>query len=363
MRIGINALYLIPGGVGGTEIYLRNLLRALAAIDHENEYTVFTNAETGSDLLPDAANFTGAPRRVRASFRPSRILDEQFGLARAVRKARLDVLLNPGYTGPVFCPCPAVTVFHDMQHKVHPEYFRWFDLPFWRLLLWLSARRSQALISVSESTRSDLRHYYGVDSTVIHHGVEPVFFEIAGRREPGDYLLCVSTLHPHKNLERLLRVHAQMHDAPELVLTGMRGFAAKKLEQSAGPRARFTGWVARAELYELFRRARAFIYPSLFEGFGMPVLEAMAAGVPVACSDIPPLREIAGGMAIFFDPQSDAKMREAIEQVLEDSTLAHCAREHAKGFTWEKAARETLAVLTVAQTRSPQRRDIGRSPQ
>jgi glycosyltransferase involved in cell wall biosynthesis len=108
---------------------------------------------------------------------------------------------------------------------------------------------------------------------------------------------------------------------------------------------RFTGWIPRAELYELFRGARAFVYPSTFEGFGMPVLEAMAAGVPVTCSDIPPLREIADGMAVFFDPQDDVAMRQAIERVLEDGTLAGPARKHAAEFTWEKTARETVEYL------------------
>ena len=345
MRIGINALYMIPGGVGGTEIYLRNLLRALACVDKQSEYVVFTNSETGGDLVPDAPNFSWVPRKVRASFRPSRILHEQFALPRAISRAGIDVLLNPGYTGPAFCSCPSVTVFHDLQHKIHPEYFRWFDLPFWRLLLWISVRRSRGLIAVSEATRQDLRHYYGVDSIVIHHGVEPTFFELAARREPKDYLLCVSTLHPHKNLERLLRVHAAMKDAPELVITGLRGFAAAPLEKAAGPRVRFTGWIPRDDLYELFRCARAFIYPSLFEGFGMPVLEAMAAGIPVACSDIRPLREIADGNAIFFNPQSDDAMRRAIERGFEDDSLVEPAREHATMFTWDKAARETLRYL------------------
>jgi glycosyltransferase involved in cell wall biosynthesis len=345
MRIGINALYLIPGGVGGTEIYLRNLLAALARVDAGNEYVVFTNRETGRDLVPDAANFTWAPLGVRASFRPSRILYEQFRLPRAVREHRVDVLLNPGFTSPVFRGCPSVTVFHDLQHKRHPRYFRWFDLPFWRLLLWASARRSRGLISVSQATHDDLKRYYGVDSVVIHHGVERDFFGIAESREPKDYLLCVSTLHPHKNLERLIRVHASMPNAPELVITGLRGFAAEQLEKSAGARVRLTGWIPRTELYELFRGARAFVYPSTFEGFGMPVLEAMAAGVPVACSDIPPLREIADGMAVFFDPQDDAAMRHAIERVLEDGSLAEAARKHAASFTWEKTARETAEFL------------------
>jgi len=348
MRIGVNALYLIPGGVGGTEIYLRNLLAALARIDSSNEYTVFTNRETGRDLVPDAPNFTWMQLGVRASFRPARILYEQLRLPDAVRKRRLDVLLNPGFTSPIVCSCPTVTVFHDLQHKRHPEYFRWFDLPFWKLLLWASARRSDGLIAVSRATHDDLKRYYGVDSAVIHHGVEPEFPEIADRREPRDFLLCVSTLHPHKNLERLIRVHASMPDAPLLVIAGLRGFAAEQLERKAGDRVRFTGWIPRIELYDLFRGAIAFVYPSTFEGFGMPVLEAMAAGVPVACSEIPPLREIAAGMAVFFDPEDDGAMGRAITRVLEDGSLAEPARAHAAAFTWERTAKETLDLVRRA---------------
>jgi len=345
MRVGVNALYLIPGGVGGTEIYLRNLLRGFAAVGQENEYVVFTNAETGGDLIPEAANFHLSRLGVRAVVRPWRILYEQFGLPRAIRRERIDVLFNPGFTGPAFCACPSVTVFHDLQHKRHPEYFRWFDLPFWRLLLWMSARRSRSLIAVSEATREDVKHFYGVDAVVVQHGVEPAFFELAKRREPQDYLLCVSTLHPHKNLERLIRVHAAMPDAPELVIAGLRGFAAERLEKSAHGRLRFTGWIPREELYELFRCARAFVYPSAFEGFGMPVLEAMAAGVPVACSDIRPLREVADGVVEFFDPESDVGMGEAIRRVLEEPERVAAARERAREFSWERASRETLRVL------------------
>ena len=143
-RIGINALYLIPGGVGGTEIYLRRLLTALAAIDSENEYFVFSNLETEGNLVPKQANFHWKPQAVHATFRPARILWEQFILPMEAGRYRLDVLFNPGFTAPLFAPCPCVTVFHDLQHKHHPEYFRWFDLPFWKLLLWVSAHRSRA---------------------------------------------------------------------------------------------------------------------------------------------------------------------------------------------------------------------------
>src|SRR6202021_1773547 len=182
LRIGVNALYLIPGGVGGTEIYLRNLLRALSNIDSENQYIVFTNRETGADLVPDRPNFVRAPQPVRATFRPARILWEQLALPFAVRKHRLNVLFNPGFTAPLLSGCPMVTVFHDLQHKRHPEYFRWFDLPFWDFFVWASARRSRGAIAVSQATADDLERSYGRSAPVIHTGGEGELFELATRR-------------------------------------------------------------------------------------------------------------------------------------------------------------------------------------
>jgi glycosyltransferase involved in cell wall biosynthesis len=345
IRIGVNALYLIPGGVGGTEIYLRNLLRALAGIDSENQYIIFTNRETGADLVPDRPNFLHAPQSTSASFRPARILWEQLVLPFAARRHQLDVLFNPGFTAPLLCGCPMVTVFHDLQHKRHPEYFRWFDLPFWNVLVWASARRSRGAIAVSVATHDDLRRYYGRSSEVIHHGVEREFIEIAQRRDPHDYLLCASTTHPHKNLERLLRVHAQMKNAPKLILTGVRGFAAKEIESLADASVEITGWVPREQLYDFYRAALGFIYPSTFEGFGMPVLEAMAAAVPVACSDIPPLREIAQSTVHFFDPFSDREIRDALLLLASGKISTEAAQRRAAQFTWEKTARATLDYL------------------
>jgi glycosyltransferase involved in cell wall biosynthesis len=346
LRIGVNALYLIPGGVGGTEIYLRNLLRALAEVDAVNQYIVFTNRETGVDLIPPQPNFMAAPQRVYAAFRPARILWEQLALPFAARKHRLNVLFNPGFTAPLLCACPMVTVFHDLQHKRHPEYFRWFDLPFWNFLLWAAARRSRGLIAVSQATADDLLRYYARDAQVIYHGVERQFFEIAQRREAGDYILCVSTTHPHKNLERLLRVHAQMKDAPKLVLTGVRGFAARDIESFRSASVQFTGWIPREQLYELYRQALGFVYPSTFEGFGMPVLEAMAARVPVACSDIPPLREIARSTVHFFDPANEREIRDSLLLLASGKISTDAAQGRAASFTWEKTARGTLDYLS-----------------
>jgi glycosyltransferase involved in cell wall biosynthesis len=350
LRIGVNALYLIPGGVGGTEIYLRNLLRALAEIDAVNQYVVFSNRETGADLVPDRPNFVHARQPVQAAFRPARILWEQLVLPFAIRKHRIQVLLNPGFTAPLLCACPMVTVFHDLQHKRHPEYFRWFDLPFWKFFLWAAARRSRGLIAISQATAGDLERYYSRSAQMIHFGVEREFFEISRRREPRDYLLCVSTTHPHKNLQRLLRVHAQTHAqnnaVPRLVLTGVRGFAAREIEGLASDSVELTGWIPREQLYELYRGARGFIYPSTFEGFGMPVLEAMAAGVPVACSDIPPLREIARSTVHYFDPASDREIRDALLLLASGEISTETAQRRAAGFTWEKTARATLDYLS-----------------
>src|SRR6266567_5868961 len=211
-RIGVNALYLIPGGVGGTEIYLRNLLRAMAEIDRTNRYFVFTNRETGPELTPAAENWTAAPLDVRAVNRPARILCEQTELPSEAQRHSLDVLFNPGFTAPVFGSCRNVTVFHDLQHKRQPENFRWYDLPFWRMLLYWSARRSEHLLADSQATRDDLIRFYGLAPekvTVAPLGVDPVFFSVAGRRKPEPYFLAVSTLHPHKNLDRLMRAFAE----------------------------------------------------------------------------------------------------------------------------------------------------------
>jgi len=364
MNVGVNALYLIPGEVGGTEIYLRSLLTALAGLDRVNRYLVFTNAETGADLVPRHPNFRQIPERVRARVRPARILWEQTLLPISVARHRIDVLFNPGFTSPILCPCPTVTVFHDLQHKRHPEHFRWFDLPFWRLLLFAAVRRSTILIAVSETTKSDLMRFYGVSSgkiRVVGHGVDPAMFGLASlRATAAPYLLAVSTLHPHKNLHRLLHAFAQFRRAnPEfrLVVAGLRGFHAERLETlrtslELNDAVRFTGWIPREELYELFANAGAFIYPSTFEGFGMPVIEALAAGLPTACSSIEPLATLAGDAALQFDPESIPAIYEAMVRIASDGPsrrrLAAAGPLRAASYRWENSARLTLEALRLA---------------
>jgi glycosyltransferase involved in cell wall biosynthesis len=355
-RIGVNALYLIPGGVGGTEIYLRRLLAALALLDRENEYFVFTNLETGKDLVPEQPNVHWKPQAVRARFRPGRILWEQIILPFAVFRTRIDVLFNPGFTAPLMAPCPSVTVFHDLQHKRHPEYFRWFDLPFWKLLLWTSARRSRRLIAVSEATKADLMRFYQLPPKkirVVLHGVEPGFFTL-DRTHVERFVLCVSTLHPHKNLDRLIRAYARQKRDWRLVIAGLRGLFAETLDAlirdlGVEDSVQLTGWITREDLLRLYARAQAFVYPSTFEGFGMPVLEAMAAGIPVACSNIDPLREVAGEAALLFDPLSEDAIAAALDRIVSDEDLREkltaAGPERARGFSWERAAERTLLAL------------------
>jgi glycosyltransferase involved in cell wall biosynthesis len=366
LRIGINALYMIPGQVGGTEIYLRSLVKALAENDPTNQYVLFVNRETGDGLAPGAANFTTEVQPVHAAKRPARILWEQTRLPWRVRALRIDVLLNPGFTAPIICPCPRVTVFHDLQHKRHPEYFRWFDRPFWRFFLYAAARQSENLIAVSDATREDLLRYYSLDGdrvVTVLHGVDPVFFEIGRQREslaPEPFLLCVSTLHPHKNIERLVRAFARFRTAkPEyrLVLAGMKGFHTGPIERLIGDFGladwvRITGWIPREDLYDLYRRATGFLYPSTFEGFGMPILEAMAAGIPAACSSIEPLLSIGKGGTLLFAPDDEAAMTAAMDLLAGDSAarekLVRDGPNRAAAFSWTRTARETLAVLEAA---------------
>jgi glycosyltransferase involved in cell wall biosynthesis len=361
LRIAINALYLLPGGVGGSEIYLRQLLEALAKVDAHNDYVVFTNRETGRDLAPVSPRFRHLLQPIQGDIRPLRILYEQSSLPSAIDREKVDLVFNPGFTGPKSLSVPAVTVFHDLQHVHHPEYFRKRELPFWNLLLTQAIRSSQKIIAASEFTRRDvLDHYQLPDDKVvaIPHGVERAFFDLERKPDPENpYLLCVSTIDPNKNIEKLIRVFGGLRgEFPRLrlVLAGMRGSHTAKVEAmieelELRPWVRVTGWVPRTEIYKLYEGATAFVYPSTFEGFGLPVLEAIAAGVPLACSRIDPLVEVAGDAASFFDPRSEQEMAQAIWGLLTEPEATERqvqrGKSRAAGFTWDESARRTLALF------------------
>lgn len=379
LRIGINALYLIPGEVGGCEIYLRRLLEALHEIDPKNRYFVYVNRETDRDMVPPGPNFQLVRCSVAARFRPLRILYEQTVLPGLLKAHRISVLFNPGYTGPAAAPCPSVSVFHDLQHKIHPEFFLPSHLPFWNLLLWASARTSDRIIAVSPNTAADLQRYMpfaGMKTSVVPHGVDVFYSEIANRRRlrPGriePFLLTVSTLHPHKNLDRLIHAFAgfrETHPDYRLVIAGLRGFAAPEIEKlirslNLGHSVELTGWIPQTELYSLFERADAFVAPSFFEGFGLPLSEALAAGIPTACSDIPVFDFLAGDVATRFDPRSVTAITEALHRVTGDEAFRNFARTagpaQVQSLRWSRTAALTLAELVSAA--GMHRKDRGRT--
>ncbi len=372
LRIGVNALYLIPGGVGGTEIYLRNLLSALAAIDRRNLYYVFTNRETGGDLSPKAENFRTVGGIVPARVRPLRLLWEQTVLPLQGLARGLHVVFSPGFTAPLASPARKVTVIHDLQHKRLPRNFGWVERQAWNFAVWSAIRASHRLVTPTEHVKTELAHVYGVQQdlvSVIPHGVEESFFGLKENAAYGEdllaeakipdrrYLLAVSTLNPHKNWERLLEAYGKLVAQgldEHLVIAGLPGkswdaIADRVKTGGLRERVHLVGWTPRPVLSALFKYAEALVFPSMFEGFGIPVIEAMAAELPVACSDIPVLREVAGDGAIFFDPLSVDRIAEAVMRVLSDAALRNQlvdrGRIRAEGFTWRAAAERTLAAL------------------
>ena len=375
LSIGVNALYLIPGGVGGTEIYLRNLLAALAEVDTRNQYIIYLNRETGLDLCPAVPNFAPMETDVKAEFRPGRLLWEQTGLAREANAAKLDVLFSPGFTTPYFGRGARVTVIHDLQHKRQPENFGRLERRAWDFFVAMAIRRSEELITVSDNSRKDILELYErppESVRVIRHGVEKEFFGLRENESfapsiPGAaglpdcrYLLAVSTVHPHKNWRRLLDGYARLRKegmTHHLVVCGLRGKSSAELnswinQHGLAGSVHVLGWQPRRMLIGLFKYAEALVFPSTFEGFGMPVAEALACGLPVVCSDIPPLRETAHGCAAFFDPTSEEALVGALRSTLENSELrakrVAAGLERAKTFTWARAAEKTLRVFLEA---------------
>lgn len=337
LHIGINVLFLIPGGVGGTEIYTRSLLQMLARVDSINHYYVFRNLETDRSIVPDGPNFHDRPQPVCAANRPARIAYEQTGFLIALALARIDVLLNCGFTAPLCAWMPMATVFYDLQYKHFATALRRIELFVSRALLPASARRSRKIVAMSEAVRSDLERFYPWSKTrivLIPHGADADFVDVRRQRESAEsssrrFILSVSTLMVHKNFENLLaafKTFRETHQTYDLVVVGLKGRDTGRLEQirtrlGLDSAVNFTGWIPRAELLQLFVEASAFVYASRFEGFGIPVLEALTCGLPMACSQIDPIFEIAGEAARYFDPTDVGDISRALCEVIDDEAL------------------------------------------
>jgi len=372
MRIGINALFLIPGKVGGSEVYLRNLICHLAKIDRQNEYILFTNRENSGTFQLSQPNFTEVLCPIKASFRPARVLWEQFILPLQAKKYKIEVLHSPGYTAPLLAFCRSIVTIHDMNCFHYPEDFSKLTTFFLKLLVTLAARRSDKIITVSRNSKKDIVQILEISESktcVVYeagssHLSVPIAIENKVRGKPKQryginkrFILTVSVSHPHKNLYRLMKAYDILYRKYQidcqLVIVGVKGRAQSVLvslvkELSLQKRVVFTGWIPNEHLSLLYSQADLFVLPSLFEGFGIPILEAMAHGTAVVSSNNASLPEVAGDAALLVDPYNVEEIAEAMHRILTDETLRAALIKkgfnRASQFSWEKTARETLEV-------------------
>ena len=342
--IGISLLTLVPGISGGSETYARELCRALARVG-TLQYRVFvpTIARDASDGLPWSV--VGGYRASRTM--PGRVAAMSMAalrpepLRRELDRARLDAIHFPlSIMLPHVAELPVATTVVDLQHEQHPEFFGRAELAYRKLAYGRTIRRSEIVVTISEHARETLleRHRLAPDRVrAIHLGVDHDVFSPSDKVSQGEFLLYPARPWRHKNHARLIEAFARLRgERPELrlVLTGEGDFGALP----DGVEAR--GRVSRDELVDLYRRSAALVFPSLYEGFGMPVLEAMACGRPVACSNTTSLPEVAGDAARLFDPLAVDEIATAIGDVLDDPE-PWIARglERARRFTWEACAR------------------------
>jgi glycosyltransferase involved in cell wall biosynthesis len=347
--IGISLLTLVPGVVGGSETYARNLVRALAR-GGELEYRVFVPT-----IATDAAD--GLPARTVETYRASRSVQGRIaamGLAagrpaRLRRELELDLLSAIHFPLSVMLPPverpPAVTTMLDLQHLYYPQFFSRAERAYRRVVYGWTARRSRLLIAISRHVKETLVERLGIEPErvrVIYLGVDLERFSPSRRpREP--FLLYPANRWPHKNHDRLFEAFALLRrQQPELrlVLTGA-GHEGK----SVPPGVESRGRVGDAELVELFRSASALVFPSLYEGFGQPPIEAMACGCPVAASNTTALPEVCGDAAQYFDPTSAEDIAATVLGVLDrPDALIERGLERARLLTWDECARRHEAL-------------------
>jgi glycosyltransferase involved in cell wall biosynthesis len=370
VRIGINALYLLPGKVGGSETYIRSLVQHLLEIDRENTYCIFINRES-IGIFPESdprVKIVLCP--IKATNRPLRILWEQFILPFQVWRHKVDVLLSAGMTSPFFCPAPSVLVIYDLQHVNQPQNFQPLYRFFLKTIIYLSAKTADRIITISEHVKLDIILHYKIRRHNIMVGYLAVdqdqFFPIGSEdiedirtkyELPEHYILYAAALLPHKNHERLLQAFKEIHEnmaGMTLVLTGAweTGYdKTMRMISSSGLQNKviMLGWLPFGDIPAIYRGAQLFVYPTLHEGFGLPILEAMASGVPVVCSEIEPLIEVAGDAALFVDPYDHQDIARGISLALHErdvrAKLIQKGLHRVRNFTWEKTAKDTLEFL------------------
>jgi glycosyltransferase involved in cell wall biosynthesis len=365
-HVGLNLVYLVPGETGGMETYAWELIEALRTVSPDLRLTAFVNRETASAAearLGDEVASVTVP--VRARNRLEWVRGEQALLPRLAQRAGVDLLHSLGSTAPGWGRFHRVSTIHDLHYRTVPEAHFGLRALGMRALVPLSARRADRVITDSEAVRDQLVDLLRLSPDRID--VVPLGLGGRQRAEPRDeaelrrrlsvgdapLVLSVSAKRPHKNLIALLDAVALIDPAerPVLVLPGYPTEHEAELRRHAATlgldgTTRFLGWVDDPELEGLYAAAACFVFPSLAEGFGLPVLEAMSRGVPVACSAVDPVSAVAGSAALKFDPHSPREIADAIRRLLSDrdeaTLLAAAGRARAATFTWEATARGTL---------------------
>ena len=368
MHIGIDA-HAIGAQQGGNETYIRNLISALAEIDQSNQYTLyFCQSQAAEQWRNRFANFA-----VRLLPAPTPLIRVPVALDFELRKRPVDVL-HVQFTAPLFCPAPIVTTIHDLAFEHHPETFTRRGRMQLKLTVRNTTRRAAHILTVSEFSRQDIIKTYGVAPekiTVTHNGCDEIFnpnfaspdeaFTIKNKFGIArEYLLALGSLQPRKNLIRLLRAYTTLRKnhpnfQHQLVIVGRQLWLTNEIMRQVqhhefAADIIVTGYAEDKDLPALYRSATALVYPSLFEGFGLPPLEAMACGTPVITSNNSSLPEVVGEAGLLIDALDENSIGQAILQVCSDETLrnklSNAGIERAKIFSWQAAARKTLAVYT-----------------
>lgn len=366
LRVAASLLYLRPGAVGGSETYVRKLMSALRQRDD-----VHTTAICGQDAAAgiDANDVIIVPATAYSDLR--RGVSENLTVLPALRKAAPHVLFFPAnFAAPMLpLPLPQVVTVHDLQHHHFPQWFTPARRVARTCMFAATFLRARQVIAISKFTRDDLISRYRLRPSsvnVVYEGVDPTESIIPldeGRRAvlglESRFFLYPAMTTPHKNHRILIEAWALLIRtgwAPQLVFTGKKTEYLDEILRYAKlhgveNRVRHVGYLERDSLLGVMARADALLFPSLFEGFGLPVLEAMQIGVPVICSTAASLPEVAGNAGIHVDPRDPSAWKDAIVNVCDDSVrrgLVVRGYENAARFSWSRCAEETMMVLRKA---------------
>ncbi|OGI15565.1 MAG: hypothetical protein A2878_02880 [Candidatus Moranbacteria bacterium RIFCSPHIGHO2_01_FULL_54_31] len=369
MHIAIQAADLDHPRIDGTRVYLKELLKRFGMIDRAAEFILYHRDQFNPALAPPAfANYQVKERPFPLAWMQTRFVWELF-------RAQPEKLFLPIQAAPFFVPraTEVIATIHDLAFKRYPETFPTAHRLKLDLLLAVAVRRAEKLIAVSQSTKDDLLHFFpelpAERIRVIHHGFDDAFFgkrladEALGEAlakyglKRGSYALYVGALQPRKNLARLIEAFDIAKESMfemKLVLAGEPAWLSDSILE-AREKSPFkgdiilTGRMTFEELRALYQGARLFAFPSLYEGFGLPILEAFASGVPVLTAGNSSLREVGGRAALYCNADSVHDMAEKLERLWSDeelrAELAARGAEQLKNFSWDRCARETLAYI------------------